>query len=195
MLRTIRAARPYRHAFPGSTTAVTAAPPAVSGRRGQGAPRPRPELIATKDEVLESVNNGGRCILNALSPEDHAGKTVNKYGRLGRITSSVNVPAGVAVPATLVDAPWLRRLQPNGEDVSLTMRTDDGDVRIDGDGQPVTHIDQVRRVGEGGIDDGMHGAHRGLRARKAWPSPAWRNSPKKNPSGSSPQASVKLKSV
>ncbi len=37
------------------------------------------------------------------------------------------------IPATLVDAPWLRRLQPNGEDVSLTLRTDDGDVRIEGE--------------------------------------------------------------
>lgn len=37
------------------------------------------------------------------------------------------------LPATLVDAPWLRRLRPNGEDVSLTLRTADGDVRIDGE--------------------------------------------------------------
>jgi thiosulfate/3-mercaptopyruvate sulfurtransferase len=68
------------------------------------APRPRPELIATKEEVLESIENGNRCILNALSPEDHVGKTVNKYGRLGRITSSVNVPAvgdsGIVDPET-----------------------------------------------------------------------------------------------
>jgi hypothetical protein len=37
------------------------------------------------------------------------------------------------IPATLLDAPWLRRLQPNGEDVSLTLRTKDGDVRIEGE--------------------------------------------------------------
>ena len=37
------------------------------------------------------------------------------------------------IAATLVDAPWLRRLQPNGEDVSLTLRTADGDVRIEGE--------------------------------------------------------------
>jgi len=38
------------------------------------------------------------------------------------------------IPATLVDAPWLRRLQPNGEDVSLTLRTVDGrDVHIEGE--------------------------------------------------------------
>jgi hypothetical protein len=37
------------------------------------------------------------------------------------------------IPATLVDAPWLRRLQPNHEDVSVTLRTDEGDVRIEGE--------------------------------------------------------------
>jgi hypothetical protein len=37
------------------------------------------------------------------------------------------------IPATLVDAPWLRRLQPNGEDVSITLRTADGDVHIEGE--------------------------------------------------------------
>ncbi len=36
------------------------------------------------------------------------------------------------IPATLVDAPWLRRLQPNGEKVPVTLRTAAGDVRIDG---------------------------------------------------------------
>lgn len=36
-------------------------------------------------------------------------------------------------PAQLVDAPWLRRLQPNGEDVSLTLRTAEGEVRIEGE--------------------------------------------------------------
>ena len=37
------------------------------------------------------------------------------------------------IPATLVDAPWLRRLQPFGEDVAVTLRTTDGDVRIEGE--------------------------------------------------------------
>ena len=37
------------------------------------------------------------------------------------------------IPATLVDAPWLRRLQPSGEDVSLTLRTAEGDVHIEGE--------------------------------------------------------------
>jgi hypothetical protein len=37
------------------------------------------------------------------------------------------------IPAVLVDAPWLRRLQPGGEDVSLTLRTKEGDVHIEGE--------------------------------------------------------------
>lgn len=38
------------------------------------------------------------------------------------------------IPATLVDAPWLRRLQANGEDVSLTLRTLAGtELRIEGE--------------------------------------------------------------
>jgi hypothetical protein len=37
------------------------------------------------------------------------------------------------IPATLVDAPWLHRLQPFGEDVAVTLRTAKGDVRIEGE--------------------------------------------------------------
>lgn len=37
------------------------------------------------------------------------------------------------IPAILVDAPWLKRLQHSGEDVAVTLRTKDGDVRIEGE--------------------------------------------------------------
>ena len=37
------------------------------------------------------------------------------------------------IPAVLVDAPWIRRLQAHGEDVAVTLRTADGDVRIEGE--------------------------------------------------------------
>ena len=41
---------------------------------------------------------------------------------------------GQMIPATLVDAPWIRRLQGRGEDAGLTLRTVDGeDVRIEGE--------------------------------------------------------------
>jgi thiosulfate/3-mercaptopyruvate sulfurtransferase len=55
--------------------------------------RQRPELIATKEEVLESIGNGSRCIINALSPDAHSGKARPRHGRPGHIASSVNVPA------------------------------------------------------------------------------------------------------
>lgn len=81
---------------------VSAEPPRVEP--ATFTPRPRPELIASKKEVLESINQSERCILNALSPEDHAGAGPPKYGRAGRIPSSVNVPAvgesGVVDPET-----------------------------------------------------------------------------------------------
>ncbi|HYA69698.1 MAG TPA: hypothetical protein VED63_13285 [Acidimicrobiales bacterium] len=41
--------------------------------------------------------------------------------------------AGQVLPAILVDAPWLKRLQPYGEDVSFTLRTAEGDVDIVGE--------------------------------------------------------------
>ncbi|HEX3722981.1 MAG TPA: sulfurtransferase [Nitrolancea sp.] len=72
------------------TTEVTTYPP------GSFVARPRPELIATKDEVLESISNGSRCIVNALSADAHSGKTPPRHGRPGHITSSVNVPVSGA---------------------------------------------------------------------------------------------------
>lgn len=54
--------------------------------------RPRPELIATRDEVLAVVEGGGGCVVNALTPEQHSGQ-VSPYGRPGRIAGSVNVSA------------------------------------------------------------------------------------------------------
>ena len=39
---------------------------------------------------------------------------------------------GALIPARVVEAPWLRRLQPLGEDVSLVLETADGTVRIAG---------------------------------------------------------------
>jgi hypothetical protein len=44
------------------------------------------------------------------------------------------------VAASLVDAPWLRRRQPTGEDVSITLRTADGDIRIEGETLLSTYV-------------------------------------------------------
>ncbi len=64
---------------------------------------PRPELIATREEVLTAVTAGQACIVNALNSAQHRGE-VAPYGRPGRITGSVNVPAmgahGLVDPTT-----------------------------------------------------------------------------------------------
>jgi thiosulfate/3-mercaptopyruvate sulfurtransferase len=66
-------------------------------------PRPRPELIATKEDVLAAMESGQSCIVNALNAAQHRGE-VAPYGRAGHISGSVNIPAmgsgGVVDPQT-----------------------------------------------------------------------------------------------
>jgi thiosulfate/3-mercaptopyruvate sulfurtransferase len=65
--------------------------------------RPRPGLIASKDDVLAAIESGQSCIVNALNGAQHRGE-VAPYGRPGHIKGSVNVPAmgaaGVVDPET-----------------------------------------------------------------------------------------------
>jgi thiosulfate/3-mercaptopyruvate sulfurtransferase len=65
--------------------------------------RERPELIATKEDVLAAMSSGQGCIVNALNAAQHRGD-VAPYGRPGHISGSVNVPAmgsaGIVDPAT-----------------------------------------------------------------------------------------------
>ena len=42
---------------------------------------------------------------------------------------------GALIPATVVDAPWLRRMQPTGEDVSVVLETAQGTTTIEGETQ------------------------------------------------------------
>jgi hypothetical protein len=44
------------------------------------------------------------------------------------------------IPATVVEAPWLTSLTPIGEDASCTLRTADGDVRIEGENILSTYV-------------------------------------------------------
>ncbi len=64
---------------------------------------PRPELIASKEDVLEAINGGHTCVVNALNSAQHRGE-VAPYGRPGHIRGSVNVPAmgtrGLVDPVT-----------------------------------------------------------------------------------------------
>ena len=53
----------------------------------------RPELIADKQAVLAGVGDRATCIVNALTPEQHAGTGGVVYGRPGRIKGSTNVAA------------------------------------------------------------------------------------------------------
>ena len=53
--------------------------------------KPRPELIATRAEVLAKIADQGACTINALSADQHTGEGGVNYGRAGRIKGSVNV--------------------------------------------------------------------------------------------------------
>jgi thiosulfate/3-mercaptopyruvate sulfurtransferase len=57
-------------------------------------PRARPELIASKDEVLAASANKNVCIVNALLEPEYTGAPgfPHHYGRPGHIPRSVNVP-------------------------------------------------------------------------------------------------------
>jgi thiosulfate/3-mercaptopyruvate sulfurtransferase len=75
--------------------------------------KPRPELIATRDEVLAKIADQGACTINALSAEQHAGEGGVAYGRPGRIKGSVNVAFArlqAGKPSTFRSAAELRAL-------------------------------------------------------------------------------------
>jgi thiosulfate/3-mercaptopyruvate sulfurtransferase len=59
------------------------------------APRPRPELLATRADVERLVEQGDgapACLVNALSPQVFRGEGPSSYARPGRIPTSVNTP-------------------------------------------------------------------------------------------------------
>jgi thiosulfate/3-mercaptopyruvate sulfurtransferase len=62
-------------------------------------PRPRSGMFVGKEQVRAMLGDSGTVIVNALSPDLHAGKKPSRYGRPGRVPGSVNVPA-----ATLLDS-------------------------------------------------------------------------------------------
>jgi thiosulfate/3-mercaptopyruvate sulfurtransferase len=61
--------------------------------------RPRPGMFVGKAQVRTMLGDSGTVIVNALSPDLHAGKRPSRYGRPGRVPGSVNVPA-----ATMLDS-------------------------------------------------------------------------------------------
>jgi thiosulfate/3-mercaptopyruvate sulfurtransferase len=56
--------------------------------------RPRPELVATLDEVEAATRDGGACLVNALRAELFRGEIPIVPGRAGHIPGSVSVPHG-----------------------------------------------------------------------------------------------------
>lgn len=73
--------------------------------------RPQPQRIAKRDEVQASIDDAGTCLLNALDPEEFAGRGPVRYKRPGHIPSSVNVSfLGLLEPDTQIyrDAATLR---------------------------------------------------------------------------------------
>ena len=55
-------------------------------------PRPRPELIVGKEQVLSAIDDTGTCIVSALGRRQHRGER-NEYGRRGHIPGAMNVTA------------------------------------------------------------------------------------------------------
>jgi thiosulfate/3-mercaptopyruvate sulfurtransferase len=77
--------------------------PAAYPRNGFKA-RPRPHLIAGKDDVQSGLGDGACLVLNALSAEQHRGGG-RHYGRPGRIAGSGCVPAAELLDG--VNGPYL----------------------------------------------------------------------------------------
>ena len=88
------------------TTEITIYPPA------EFTARPRPGYFADKARVADAIGTADVRIVNALTPEQHVGKSGVHYGRAGRIPGSCNVASrGIVDPETnaLLPLPELRR--------------------------------------------------------------------------------------
>jgi thiosulfate/3-mercaptopyruvate sulfurtransferase len=84
-----------REGRPVETGAARPCPPATFVVRGDR------KLMVGKDAVLAAIGDDAICTINALSREQHTGIGGTVYGRVGRITKSVNVPAAALLdPAT-----------------------------------------------------------------------------------------------
>ncbi len=54
--------------------------------------KPRPDLFVGRDAVAAAMGDAAICTINALAPDLHSGEN-GRYGRLGRIPGSSNIPA------------------------------------------------------------------------------------------------------
>jgi thiosulfate/3-mercaptopyruvate sulfurtransferase len=67
---------------------VSTEPPAYPPARFVA--RPRPSLVATREEVLAAIGSDATCIINALDADEYAGRGPVRYGRPGHIPTSTN---------------------------------------------------------------------------------------------------------
>lgn len=56
-----------------------------------------PQLIADSSDVLNAIENEGVQLINALDPDEFAGRPPQRYARAGRIPTSSNVPFMITV--------------------------------------------------------------------------------------------------
>ena len=77
----------------------------------------------------------GHCWASALLPSGRGFGVLAFPDRpgAGAYNEGFVLDGGSLVPATVVDPPWLRRQRASGEDVSFTLRTASGDVRVEGE--------------------------------------------------------------
>lgn len=69
---------------------VSTAPPTYP--KAEFTARPRPKFIATRADVESAMDDERTCLINALDPDEFAGRPPHRYERPGRIPGSVNVP-------------------------------------------------------------------------------------------------------
>lgn len=55
-------------------------------------PRPRPELVVSRAEVLSAIGDRAACIIDALPESSYRGEGPSAYGRPGHIASAVSAP-------------------------------------------------------------------------------------------------------
>ncbi|MGD0055653.1 MAG: sulfurtransferase [Acidimicrobiales bacterium] len=79
-------------AWIGAGLPVSSDPSAV--RSATFAATTRPELLATKDDVLRGLDGAPVCLVNALSARAFRGEGPGAYARPGRIPGSLSVPSG-----------------------------------------------------------------------------------------------------
>jgi hypothetical protein len=77
----------------------------------------------------------GHCWASALFPSGRGFGVLTFPERpgAGAYNEGYILEDGSLEPATIADAPWLRRHVANGENVGLTLRTADGDIHVEGE--------------------------------------------------------------